>query len=67
VLFDDGQLGGFASTALVEEELRFICASPAQEDSTDDDSEQSLTLAEAVQHTLILPSPCKACARASIA
>src|SRR3954469_11053805 len=27
VLFDDGQLGGFATAALVEEELMFICRS----------------------------------------
>ncbi len=66
VLFDDGQLGGFATTALVEEELRFISASqPAGQASPaapgtasgSSESEQSLTLAEALQNTLILPSP----------
>lgn len=57
VLFDDGQLGGFVSTPLVEEELRFICASTPAESPACGDSEQSLTLAQAVQHTLILPSP----------
>jgi LysR family nitrogen assimilation transcriptional regulator len=51
VLFDDGQLAQFATTPLVEEELRFICRSGAPFAQ----SEQSLTLAQAVQATLILP------------
>jgi len=49
VLFDDGQLASFATTPLAEEELRFICrsdAAPAQD---------SMTLAEALAKTLILP------------
>jgi LysR family nitrogen assimilation transcriptional regulator len=49
VLFDDGQLASFATTPLAEEELRFICRSesaPAQD---------SMTLAQALATTLILP------------
>ena len=51
VLFDDGQLQQFASTALVEEELRFICRAdaPYARDAA------ALTLREAVGATLILP------------
>jgi len=52
VLLDDGQLGSFATTALVEEELRYICradAPPAQR--------ASVTLREALDTTLILPGP----------
>ncbi|MRW91093.1 LysR family transcriptional regulator [Duganella sp. FT80W] len=48
VLFDDGQLGQFSTTPLVEEELQFICRADAK-------SEQSLTLEQALQATLILP------------
>lgn len=51
VLFDDGQLGQFATTPLVEEELHFICRSDAAYAL----GEQSLTLEQAVQATLILP------------
>jgi len=50
VLFDDGQLGGFAATPLVEEELRFICRADAPDDKRD-----SLTLRDALAATLILP------------
>lgn len=50
VLFDDGQLGGFAATPLVEEELRFICRADAPEDGR-----ASLTLRDALAATLILP------------
>ncbi len=51
VLFDDGQLTPFACTPLAEEEMRFICRADAAfaQDKT------SLTLAEALQTTLILP------------
>jgi len=54
VLFDDGQLTPFVSTALVEEELRFICRAdlppPAAGAHPD-----SITLAEALAAPLILP------------
>ena len=51
VLLDDGQLGGFATTPLVEEELRFICRADAAIGAGRD----HLTLAEALDTTLILP------------
>jgi LysR family nitrogen assimilation transcriptional regulator len=51
VLFDDGQLGQFATTPLVEEELRFICRT----DRSYGEGEQSLTLQQALATTLILP------------
>jgi len=51
VLFDDGQLGGFAATPLVEEELRFVCRADAPEANGRD----SLTLRDALATTLILP------------
>jgi LysR family nitrogen assimilation transcriptional regulator len=51
VLFDDGQLGGFVATPLVEEELRFICRADASVAAGRD----SLTLREALDTTLILP------------
>jgi len=51
VLFDDGQLSQFATTPLAEEELRFICHA----DAAYAKGEQSLTLAQALQATLILP------------
>ncbi|MES2350305.1 MAG: LysR substrate-binding domain-containing protein [Pseudomonadota bacterium] len=51
VLFDDGQLAQFANTPLVEEELRFICRA----DAPYAQGEQALTLAQALQTTLILP------------
>jgi LysR family nitrogen assimilation transcriptional regulator len=51
VLFDDGQLGQFATTPLVEEELRFICRT----DRPYGEGEQSLTLQQALATTLILP------------
>lgn len=51
VLFDDGQLGGFATTPLVEEELRFICRFDAPVAAGRD----SLGLREALDTTLILP------------
>lgn len=53
VLFDDGQLGGFAATPLVEEELRFIC----RPDAPEADGRDSLTLRDALAATLILPGP----------
>jgi LysR family transcriptional regulator, nitrogen assimilation regulatory protein len=51
VLFDDGQLGGFVATPLVEEELRFICRADAPAAAGRD----SLTLRAALDTTLILP------------
>jgi LysR family transcriptional regulator, nitrogen assimilation regulatory protein len=53
VLFDDGQLGQFAGTALVEEDLMFICRAgspfrPAQDGA--------VSLAQALASTLILPA-----------
>jgi LysR family nitrogen assimilation transcriptional regulator len=51
VLFDDGQLTPFACTPLAEEEMRFICRA----DATFAQDKSSLTLAEALQTTLILP------------
>lgn len=51
VLFDDGQLGQFATTPLVEEELRFICRT----DRPYGAGEKSLTLQQALATTLILP------------
>lgn len=51
VLFDDGQLGGFATIPLVEEEMRFICRADAALASERD----SLSLREALDTTLILP------------
>ena len=51
VLFDDGQLAQFATTPLVEEELRFICRS----DASYAKGEHSLTMQQALQATLILP------------
>ena len=52
VLFDDGQLGAFASTPLVEEALMFIsCAGSAFGPAG-----QQVSLAEALDSTLILPA-----------
>jgi LysR family nitrogen assimilation transcriptional regulator len=53
VLFDDGQLGAFTTTPLVEEELRFICRSDAPVAAGRD----SLSLRDALDTTLILPGP----------
>lgn len=51
VLFDDGQLSQFATTPLADEELHFICRA----DAAYAQGEQSLTLAQALDTTLILP------------
>jgi LysR family transcriptional regulator, nitrogen assimilation regulatory protein len=51
VLLDDGQLGGFAATPLVEEELRFICRADMELAAGRD----FLPLREALAATLILP------------
>ena len=51
VLFDDGQLAQFATTPLAEEQLRFICRA----DAAFAQGEQALTLARALETTLILP------------
>jgi LysR family nitrogen assimilation transcriptional regulator len=51
VLFDDGQLGSFTATPLVEEELRFICRADAPEAA----GRKSLALREVLDTTLILP------------
>ena len=50
VLFDDGQLGSFVATPLVEEALYFICRADAAPPGRD-----SLGLREALDTTLILP------------
>jgi LysR family nitrogen assimilation transcriptional regulator len=50
LLFDDGQLGGFATTPLVEEELRFICRADAPLAGRG-----SVSLRDALDTTLILP------------
>ena len=52
VLFDDGQLGAFASTALVEEALLFICRSG----SGFGPRGKRVSLAQALATTLILPA-----------
>jgi len=51
VLFDDGQLTPFACTPLVEEDMRFICRA----DSQFVQDETAITLAQALETTLILP------------
>ncbi|MRW86341.1 LysR family transcriptional regulator [Pseudoduganella sp. FT26W] len=51
VLFDDGQLGQFGTTPLVEEELQFI----SRADAAYANGKHSLTLREALAATLILP------------
>ena len=51
VLFDDGQLGQFGTTPLVEEDLQFISRS----DAAYAKGKHSLTLQEALAATLILP------------
>ncbi len=51
VLLDDGQLGPFACTPLVEEELRYICRA----DSAFAQRGDSIGLAQALAATLILP------------
>ena len=52
VLFDDGQLAHFAATALVEEDLVFICRTG----SAFAPAGPALTLREALASTLILPA-----------
>lgn len=52
VLFDDGQLGAFAGTALVEEDLAFICRAG----SAFDPGGASVDLGTALARTLILPA-----------
>jgi LysR family nitrogen assimilation transcriptional regulator len=52
VLFDDGHLTQFAGTALVEEDLMFICRTG----SPNAPAGASLPLREALQHPLILPA-----------
>jgi LysR family nitrogen assimilation transcriptional regulator len=58
VLFDDGQLGAFSSAPLVEEELMFICRAGSPFDPPGDGvaGANSVTLAEALATTLILPA-----------
>jgi LysR family nitrogen assimilation transcriptional regulator len=51
VLLDDGQLGGFATTPLVEEALRYIC----RDDAPLAAGRDSVSLREALDTTLILP------------
>ena len=52
VLFDDGQLAPFASTALVDEDLMFICRSGSALSA----GGAPISLAEALVTTLILPA-----------
>jgi LysR family nitrogen assimilation transcriptional regulator len=52
VLFDDGQLSAFASTALVDEALMFICLRGSRHEPQGD----SVTLAQALAAPLILPA-----------
>jgi LysR family nitrogen assimilation transcriptional regulator len=52
VLFDDGQLGQFAGTPLVEEDLMFICRAG----SAFAPRGKSVTLAQALARPLILPA-----------
>ena len=52
VLFDDGQLGQFDNTPLVEEDMMFICRAGSSLAT----GHAALTLAEAVDSILILPS-----------
>lgn len=51
VLLDDGQLGGFATTLLLEEELRYIC----RDDTPLASGRDSVSLREVLDTTLILP------------
>jgi LysR family nitrogen assimilation transcriptional regulator len=51
ILFDNGQLTQFASTALIEEEMRFICGA----DSPLAHASEAISLAQALAATLILP------------
>jgi LysR family nitrogen assimilation transcriptional regulator len=51
ILFDDGQLTQFSSTALIDEEMRFICRA----DSPFAPQGQAIGLAQALTATLILP------------
>ncbi len=53
VLFDDGQLTPFASRALVEEEMRFICRS----DAPFAPDGPAMSFQQALATTLILPGP----------
>ena len=52
VLFDDGQLGAFTSTPLIEEDLMFICRAGSAFDPGGD----SVSFADALSQTLILPA-----------
>ena len=52
VLFDDGQLGAFTSTPLIEEDLMFICRAG----SVFDPGGESVSFAGALAQTLILPA-----------
>ena len=52
VLFDDGQLGAFTSTPLIEEDLVFICRAG----SAFDPGGESVAFADALAQTLILPA-----------
>lgn len=55
VLFDDGQLGPFALTPMVEEEMMFVCRATSQFAPPQSVDSRSVTLAQAVGTTLILP------------
>lgn len=55
VLFDDGQLGPFAVTPLVEEEMMFVCRAGSRSVDAQVLTGKRVTLAQAVASTLILP------------
>ncbi|MCG2585801.1 LysR substrate-binding domain-containing protein [Massilia sp. TS11] len=55
VLFDDGQLGNFATTPLVEEELMFIGAPARVQGKSRSKTPRPLALAEVLAQPLILP------------
>ncbi len=55
VLFDDGQLGTFAMTPLVEEDMMFVCRAGSRSVDAALPGARRVTLAQAVASTLILP------------
>ncbi|MEN9868384.1 MAG: hypothetical protein RL748_3974 [Pseudomonadota bacterium] len=55
VLFDDGQLQGFASTPMVEEQMLFVLRRDSPLAKQSFSRRKTITLADAVSHTLILP------------
>lgn len=55
VLFDDGQLGPFAVTPMVEEEMMFVCRVDSQFTPPHAGKDRRVSLAHAIATTLILP------------